>query len=114
MSNRELTVDEILIDGDDPQATLVLREDDQELFRKPILVLSEDDIIAASNDLVSFGIGASDADQALAEMIGPIRIQWIRKREASAKAAAQTAPREVAEEGEQPQQQEEEQRQQAV
>src|SRR2546422_11776745 len=91
MSNRELTVDEILIDGDDPQATLVLREDDQEVFRKPILVLSEDDIIAASNDLVRFGIGASDADQALAEMILPIRKEWIRKREASSKQAAEPA-----------------------
>src|SRR6266581_4302865 len=99
MLNRELTVDEILIDGEDPQATLVLMDGDQEVFRKPIFVLSEDDIIAASNDLVRFGIGASDADQALAEMIRPIRVKWIRKQEASARAAVP----EAAEEGEQPQ-----------
>ena len=68
--------------NDDPKVTLVLTRGDEELLRREARVFSEDDMIASSNDMVRVAnLNPADADQALAELIEPIRIRWLRARD---------------------------------
>src|SRR5947209_13553209 len=84
MSEFAIDVQEWKDDPNDPQVTFVLQCDGQDVLRKEARILSEEDIIAASDAIVraSNGNGA-DIDQWIAQTIEPIRIRWLRERDAA-------------------------------
>ena len=91
----KLNVIELPNCNDDPKVTLVLTKGDEELLRREARVFSEDDMIASSNDMVRVAnLNPADADQALAELIEPIRIRWLRARD---QRDERTGPRSLAE-----------------
>jgi hypothetical protein len=78
----KLNLIELPDSNDDPMVALVLTRDDEEVLRREARVFSEDDMIATSNEIVRVAnLNPADADQALAELIEPIRIRWLRARD---------------------------------
>ncbi len=75
MNEFTLSLEEPINAGNEPHVTLILKRGNDEVVRRDALVFSEDELIAASNELTSAGdLNAADVDQYLAELIEPIRI----------------------------------------
>jgi hypothetical protein len=54
----------------------------EEVFRRDARVFSEDDQVAANNEVTrTGGLNPADADQRIAELIEPIRGRWLRARD---------------------------------
>jgi hypothetical protein len=82
MNGFALNVQELSNGNDEPQVTFILTRGGDEVLRRDARVFSEDDMIAASNELTVAGaLPQADMDQAIAEAIEPVRIKWLRSRE---------------------------------
>jgi hypothetical protein len=82
MNDFALNLEEMGIGGDEPRAALVLSRGGDEVLRREVRVFSEDDMIAASNDVAAGStVPQADIDQAFAELIEPVRNKWLRARD---------------------------------
>jgi len=78
-----LNIDELVGGTDEPRAAVILNRDQQVILRREVRVLSEDDLIAVSNEIAATGLSSVDVDQAMAELVEPIRIKWLGSLEDS-------------------------------
>src|SRR3954469_10454889 len=81
MNDLELDYVEGVSESGEPQVTFSLRRGGGELITLPVLLFSEEDVVSASNELALAGVNQAEADQALAEVIEPVRIRQLRERE---------------------------------
>src|SRR3954468_8036232 len=83
MNDFALRIEELSKGTEEPQVTFVLSRGEKEVLRREARVFSEDDMIAASNELTGAGkVDQTDLEQYMAELIEPVRIKWLRNREA--------------------------------
>jgi hypothetical protein len=93
MNDIELTLQEVGNESGEPQVALVFARGGEEVRRCEVRVFSEDDIIAASNEMTGAGtIPQVDIDQAIAELIEPIRIKWLRSRDQQPERKSEEKP----------------------
>lgn len=82
MNDFDLSYTEWTDGNNQPQVTVMLKRNEEELVRRDARVFCEDDVIAISNELVGTGaLNATDADQRLAELFEPLRTKWLRSRD---------------------------------
>ncbi len=86
MNGTELNVIEVL-DGNEPRVILGLYRGGEETLRKEARLFSEEDMIEASKKIVRVSqLNQTDVDQGLAELVEPIRINWLRDRDAQSRS----------------------------
>src|SRR4051794_24363664 len=77
-----LSVEKQAVVNEEPRVTFVLTKGGEEVLRREARAFSEDDLIAAGDELTrAGGLSPADVDQYLAELIEPVRGQWLRSRD---------------------------------
>jgi hypothetical protein len=101
MNEFDLIHEELESGEPEPQVAMILNRRGKQVFRREVRVFSEDDMIAASNEMTEAGgLPQMQIDQMIAELIEPIRIKWLRSRdrrpdEKPAKGPQAQVPQEV-------------------